>query len=462
LIGDCGVTVRHVILGSDTTLGSSILRVLVSIGNQEIVCCNPDGIIPTDIPTTNITTFNVDIRNMQMLEAILQEGDIIYNAQIYDDENILSLNFDNLHVTGLKNLLHIANQKKIKKIVSYLPQKISWDIPDNATEETELIPSTKYQKSLHKTLEAANLYFSQELFKDGNSSTQEVLHLDPPDDVLEVEELTESEPADENKNQDRDNNTEDTEVIEEDEGVDHPSLAVSPPSLSPSPPSLAASPPSLTTSSEDQETSNPETTESEDQPKSKDEDHSDDDEEPSLSEEMLEFEDIGYDVPLVIARISRFYGPFDYSITKKVCQSVRLQRMKVIGRLKKKISWINPLDAGRAMIIMADEKVKQGQYNINGFEATGVELIAAMDEINHSKTRIRRRLYLFSNFIVKFKLILSKLGFVNRIALDEIYGLNKTQVYSDEKARESWKWKPKYNLRTTSKDSLNWFVNHVL
>ena len=98
---------RHVILGSDTTLGSSILRVLVSIGNQEIVCCNPDGIIPTDVPTTNITTFNVDIRNIKMLEAILQEGDILYNAQVFDDENVISQDFDELHVLGLENLLKI-------------------------------------------------------------------------------------------------------------------------------------------------------------------------------------------------------------------------------------------------------------------------------------------------------------------------------------------------------------------
>ena len=165
---------------------------------------------------------------------------------------------------------------------------------------------------------------------------------------------------------------------------------------------------------------------------------------------------------LIIARISRFYGPFDYSITKKICQAIRLQRMTIVGKLRKKISWINPLDAGRAMIIMGDDKVKQGQYNISGFEATGSELIDTLEQINYSKTKIRRKFFFIANIKAKIKLKVSELGFINRIEFDEIYGLNRSQVFSVTKAQSAWSWKPKYDLIITSKDSLNWFVNHVL
>ncbi|MCE7736031.1 MAG: hypothetical protein GPJ54_14205 [Candidatus Heimdallarchaeota archaeon] len=431
-------SVRHVILGSDTTLGSSILRVLVSIGNQEIVCCNPDGMIPIDVPTTNITTFNVDVRNSQMLEAILQEGDVVYNAQVFDDENVISQDFEKLHVSGLKNILKVANQKNVKKVVSFLPQKISWNIPDKASEATELIPFTNYQKSLHKTLQMTNLYFEQTLFEDVIIENENEDEVDIDNGTSDETESAEHEEISVNEVSD--------EEIESQEIV----------SSSPKPPSLQVTPPSLGNSSTSTDSSDEKQSPIADDPTL-----IEDNQENSLEVDISE-EEPKYDVPLVVARISRFYGPFDYTITKKVCQGIRLQRISIVGKLRKKISWINPLDAGRAMIIMGDDKVKQGPYNITGFEATGSELIEAMEQINYSKTKIRRKLFFISNINTKIKMVFSKLGIINRIEFDEIYGLNRKQVYSDQRAQSEWNWKPKYDLTVTSKDSLNWFVNHVL
>ncbi|MHA2097307.1 MAG: hypothetical protein ACW99A_01365 [Candidatus Kariarchaeaceae archaeon] len=467
---------RHVILGSDTTMGSSILRVLVSIGNQEIVCCNPDGIIPTDVPTTNITTFNVDIRNSQMLEAIIQEGDIVYNAQIYDDENVITHNFEELHVNGLTNLLDIGNRKKIRKIISYIPQKISWNIPIGATEETELFPKTKYQKSLSRTLGIVEQYLSKELFENTEilEIESEIEIEDNNEEIIELKEKSINE-IEGNNEEIIDLGEETVDVIEDEENFENttsgeipeslttkvqpPSLSTSPPSLA-SPPSLSVTPPTLGSSPNQTKDIDPISKKS-DKNKSDQEEEGLEEENDNAMEEIQE-EYNKYEVPLVIARVSRFYGPFDYTLTKKICQGVRLQRMSITGKLRREISWINPLDAGRAMIIMGDQKVKEGQYNISGFNATGSELIAALERVNYSKTKIKRRFFFIANFVIKIKNIFAKMGLVNRIEFNEIYGFNRTQVFSDLKAQTEWNWKPKYDMETTSKDSLNWYVNHVL
>lgn len=462
---------RHVILGSDTPLGSSILRVLVSIADQEIICCNPDGTIPTDVPTTNIITFNVDIRKKNMLAAVIKKDDIIYNAQLIDNEDLLDKNVVDLHVQGLINLLKIGNEKEVKKIISYIPQKITWDVPLNADEETILIASTDYQKSLLSTLAVAENYMegkNYDLLQVTNESLKEsnepTLPTAPPEEV-EVDDEDDSD----NGGSEIENSilSHNEEINDENE-----TAPIAPPTLGVEE-STGINPPSLGGPKLESDLSQKIESDSEVRPEANPE-NEDENEEDLLhyDEESNEIEttqinndeilDLDTSVPLVIARIARFYGPFDEGITKSYCKAIRLQRIKVIGKLKNQISWINPLDAGRAMIIMGDTKVTQNQYNIIGFNATVMELLIELGNVNHSKTKIRKRFYFTQSLIIKIKSVLGKAGILKQINYEEVFGRNKTQVYSDNKARKSWRWKPKYNLNTTSKDSLNWFVNHVL
>ncbi len=462
---------RHVILGSDTPLGSSILRVLVLIADQEIICCNPDGTIPTDVPTTNIITFNVDIRKKNMLAAVIKKDDIIYNAQLIDNEDLLDKNVVDLHVQGLINLLKIGNEKEVKKIISYIPQKITWDVPLNADEETILFASTDYQKSLLSTLAVAENYMegknydllqvTDESLKESNepnlpTAPPEEIEVDDEDDSdsggSEIENSTLSHNEEINDENEAAPIAPPTLGIEESTGINPPSLGG---------PKLESDlSQKVETDSEVKPEANPENEdENEEDLLYEDEESNEIETTHDSNEEIL---DLDTSVPLVIARIARFYGPFDEGITKSYCKAIRLQRIKVIGKLKNQISWINPLDAGRAMIIMGDAKVTQNQYNIIGFNATVMELLIELGNVNHSKTKIRKRFYFIQSLIIKIKSLMGKVGILKQINYEEVFGRNKIQVYSDEKARNSWGWKPKYNLNTTSKDSLNWFVNHVL
>ncbi|OLS28730.1 MAG: hypothetical protein HeimC2_04600 [Candidatus Heimdallarchaeota archaeon LC_2] len=440
---------RHVILGSDTPMGASILRVLVSLGDQEVVCCNPDGIIPTDVPTTNIITFNVDIRKKNMLSAVLKKDDIVYNAQLLDNEDLISNNLIDLHVQGLINLLNVGNEKEVKKIISYLPQKISWEVPLDADEDTVLIPSTEYQKSLLTTLSVAEHYMENKYY--------DILNLEKEPSQIEVNDKSE---------EIEDLRTETTEDFEE--HVTDEKLSGGPPSLdSTKTPELGLPNlgPSLDPNGSEDNGINIEINEEtniDDSPLDKENKAIEEQKLSSNSEIEEELPILDTSVPLVIARMARFFGPFDEGLTKSYCKAIRLQRIKVIGKLKKKISWINPLDAGRAMTKIADEKVLQNQYNIVGFNATVLELLEELGKVNYSKTKIRKKFYFTRSILIRIKSLIAKIGFIKSINYEEVYGRNKTQVYSDNRALKSWGWKPKYDLGKTSKDSLNWYVNHIL
>jgi nucleoside-diphosphate-sugar epimerase len=125
------------------------------------------------------------------------------------------------------------------------------------------------------------------------------------------------------------------------------------------------------------------------------------------------------------------------------------------------ISWINPLDAARAMIILADTNLSFSrlQYNINGFTASCIDLLEKLDELNHSNLKLKTRILLFQKFKHWFKKVLTLVGKSNdrRYYLHLAY--NTRQTFDDTHARKEWNWEPKYDLEKTLKDSLNWYLN---
>ncbi|MDH5402684.1 MAG: NAD-dependent epimerase/dehydratase family protein [Candidatus Heimdallarchaeota archaeon] len=490
---------RHVIFGANSLIGSSILRTLVSLGVQNIVACDPLGTIPKGIITNNVTIKTGDIIDPYQLMDIIEEGDIIYNTEIVDDEDANFDDADLIHHIGLINLLGVSTYKKAKRIVLYLPQCMSWKIPDNADEETDLIPNTPYQMTLVTSLEIARKY------QAGKKYGWKLSNVEKMDETTENVDVEKPKPTDSKSN---------TPIIVS-SGPKPPTSGPKPPVQSSGPalnspslggpkppagfaiegenkvdkpvnkgPSLGGPKPPADFQSDNENKEKQSTVEPPLNNQNKDsspsspqnelndaktpmDDLSNNIEVVEPSEKEAEGEDDFVDeerVDLIITRIARPFGPFDNSLTKDFCKSIRLERMDIIGTMEFPISFINPLDAGRAMIMLADPAVntESKEFIINGFITTPVQLIRDLEKLNHSTTELNIESLNKINLITNVKKLLNKIKLQSYPKEAYYKKFNTPQIFDDTLAKNEFKWSPKYDRITTVKDAMNWFVNHIL
>lgn len=431
---------RHVIIGTNTLIGASIVRVLESIGGQEIVSCNPNGDEPEGVTGKNIQIEKADNLDPYSLMEILQKDDIVYNAQILENEDSDFDTSELHHNVGWINLLGIATHKKVRKIITYIPQLLGWKVSLNAVEDTIQENSSPYQLSLIEMINIAKKYWSGEDYGWSIDYSRDLAEAMVKNESLQNNELSNS------KEKDPANPSVSSGPVPPNIGGPI-SPAGSPISSSsgPQPPSInGPQPPSFGSPGSPQEI---------------------DDEKKQVKKDEInekEKEEEEERIPLVIARIARFFGSFDHYISQSFCQAVRLQRISIVGKVKNPISWCNPVDGGRSMIIMGDKKIQDGQYFINGFNATPIDILRALDNVNHSTIKITHKPLIFAKMKYNFKKLINKIGLKQTLEYSKLVKLNNLQQFNDQNARESWGWKERWDLESTTKETLNWYVNHVL
>lgn len=477
---------RHVVFGADTTIGSAIIRILSTLGVKQIIACSTTGHVPDGVDKRRIDDRIVDLLDAYSIYDLLEEGDIVYNTQIVDDDTAEFGEASLYNNVGLINLLGIATQAQVKRIVTYLPQQMGWDIPDNSDEETLPQNSSPMHRSLKQSLKIIKSYHEGEDY--GWNPENLAKFIRSAEETSKSTEASEDGPLGDELNETGSNNNKSGPKGPQMSspssgpklstpssgsslsGPKMPNTTESGPSTGPkmptqlsnsqetvSGPQLSAgpkpsTPQSDTTPNSTQETNNTSTTVEDQVEKSN--------EVETLIEEIQELDRIN----IVLARIPRLLGPSVQEPVVRFCEGIRLQRLTITGSCKQQISWINPLDAARAMIILADDSIEftRLQYNINGFTASCIEILNKFDEINHSNLQLRIKPLFIERVKHWIKSVLSFIGFSNDRAYFRYLAYNTRQTFDDSQARKEWNWEPKYDLEKTVKDSLNWYLNAKL
>ena len=410
------------VLGCNTQIGVALSRVLGTLDGFDIILCSPSGKIPMGIAVDRVSAAAADILDPYTLLDIFQEDDIVYNAQVLDDKDDLDdVEFTN-HL-GLINLLGIATISKVKRLVTYLPGIRGWDVPFGATEGAVHNNPSKYHNITNRAIELIRNYREGEKF--GWSDKQLVQWIEFRDGKEEPENINPKVPS-----------------------VTRP-VAPALSSSGPTPPTIGLpQAPSL------DENSPPEIS-----PATAEEEEIEGEEE-EIIEETIE---IDLDrVEIVVALTGRLFGAFDMELTKNLCECVRLERMTIIGKWNKPISWIVPEDAARAILIMSDHTVEPDMYNVFSFTATPMEILTELDSQNYSKLKIRRRSVFFARIRGSICQKLSLMHLCKPKPFDRILNFNTTQVLNQDHAIDKWDWEPKFNLKIAVKNALNWYINHVI
>ena len=458
---------RHVIVGSDTVIGSSIVRLLGSIKADNIIAVSRSGMIPEGVDPKIVEPKFGDVIDLYILNDIFQEDDIIYHCQIVSDERSSKEEAELINKIGFQNLLGIASLSKVQKIVIAFPQALGYDLPKTADENELGKTVSPIQKTLRNARETALNYINDESFGWAKTNIAKFAK-----QAEEAELRRKEQEAQEKAKEDADtSNEEDTDSDSSNGGSSSgPSMPSSGPSLggSSSGPSMPSSGPSLGGSSTDGSVSNLDDVNNSSELELSDTDKVNDD---SPSEEEVDtFEDeqlheLKLDrVPLILARLGRIFGPFDPDLTSQYCKGVRLQRMEVFGEIDYQISWINPIDGARAMIILGDPKteIKPGEFLVNGFNASPREILKTLDKINHSTIDLTINPITKERYKHYLKSIVSKLGFKVEDNYYHYLSFNRRQVFNDYKVRNAIGWEPNYGLKRTAKDAFNWFSSHQI
>ena len=158
---------RIVIFGADHLIGASVLRFLIKLRvSDEIVICSETGDLPDGVVQRE-NIFKADIRKKEDLRSIIQEGDIIYNGQIYTETMDYSDVFSklNLHRNGLINLIGVANEKKAKRVITYIPAFLSWlRIKEPITEDSHQHVIDEIHYTYSSALEVCQNYWKKSYY----------------------------------------------------------------------------------------------------------------------------------------------------------------------------------------------------------------------------------------------------------------------------------------------------------
>ncbi len=161
---------------------------------------------------------------------------------------------------------------------------------------------------------------------------------------------------------------------------------------------------------------------------------------------------------LAVARLGRIFGSYDHTITVEYCDAVRRGKLTVNGEINKQISWITPIDIGRALIILGDKTVPTGEYNMNSFIASPLEIIKQLDKQNHSKTLITHLDIKKELWRVKINNLLAGFGIGKMKETVSLFKYNVEQIFPDTEARNRWKWYPRYDFQKAIEDAFLWYI----
>ncbi|MCY3413553.1 MAG: hypothetical protein INQ03_18065 [Candidatus Heimdallarchaeota archaeon] len=162
-------------------------------------------------------------------------------------------------------------------------------------------------------------------------------------------------------------------------------------------------------------------------------------------------------VPLVLAKFSKTFGSYDRGLTTTYCDGIRSGNLTVLGPIDKKISWITPIDMARAMIIMGDKTVPFGDYFLNSFIASPLEILNELDKQNLTSCNITHLDLIQEARKIKIRNIFAKLGITKYRDINEIYEFNTECISSDEKAKKKWDWYPRLTFEKAITDAIEWF-----
>lgn len=421
------------VLGCNTQIGVALSRVLGTLDGLDIILCSPSGKIPMGIAVDRVSAAAADILDPYTLLDIFQEDDIVYNAQVLDDKDDLDdVEFTN-HL-GLINLLGIATISKVKRLVTYLPGIRGWEVPLDATENTIHNNPSQYHKITNRAIELLSNY--KEGKKFGWSDKQLVQWIEFRDGK---EDTQNANPIDSTV----------SEPVAPTTGPTPPSIGLPQAPSGPTPPNIGLpQPPSLDTDSPTEISPAP--------PVGEDIDV----EVEEIIEETIE---VNLDrVEIVVALTGRLFGAFDMDLTKNFCECVRLERMTIIGKWNRQISWIVPEDAARAILIMGDLTVEPDIYNIFSFTASPIQILSELDSQNYSTLKLRKRSMFFARIRGKLCHKLSLIHLCKPKSFDQILKFNITQVLNQDLAISKWDWEPKFNLKSATENALSWYINHVI
>lgn len=492
--------VRHVVLGAESFVGTLLLKLLITIGEDiSIVAISRSGFIASDIPGDQIEIIVGDILDPLSLYEVLEEGDIVYNTQVYFDMEADLSEIELTNHTGLVNLLGVAGLNKVNKVISYLPQQEGWKIPEVATETSIQEEPDKFQKITRKTLKMIDNYWRRNEFgwpsKDIRAWVKQ--NIDKPKYPIKFYD-------DEDYGLDEEEEESGEEITEEEVGVetDGKLEETKPEEKLPSGiDEISDQTEELTELDEmqllddeniidemvddeqgeleqlDEELERDETVMEKFWRRQRDEIKKRDERKKELDIELdkqKEKEDSDWEkerdrrrreilrVPLVVGRFGRIFGGYDRRLTLDYCDAIRKGSMTVIGNIDQKISWITPVDMARALIILGDKSVPKGQFILNSFLASSMEILNELDKINLTKIEMTHldlskelRKLRICNFLSKFKLCKHR-------SERDLMKFNTRQVFTDEKAVKRWNWYPRMTFERACLDAFQWYLEVIV
>ena len=514
---------RIVIFGADHLIGASVLRFLIKLRiSDEIVICSETGDLPDGVVQRE-NIFTADIRKKEDLRSIIQEGDIIYNGQIYTETMDYSDVFSklNLHRNGLINLIGVANEKKAKRVITYIPAFLSWlKIKEPITENTHqhLIDEIHYTYSA--ALEVCQNYWKKAYYGYLPESIAGDIVMNRTSDPTQDGESTGKSTRGLGQGGPSSNTSGNSNGGPATKSAGGPNLGGPSSNISGNPnggpatksaggPNLGG--PSSNTSGnpngepatksagepnlggvasgdskEDKEESNEskeyavvksekkddtEEIKEEGKKKGKNEDNTHEaelegeEEKAAVSGEsededpLIREED--FETKLIAIRGGRIFGPFEEEITPLLWKGVKIQKLEIHGSGSKVMSWVHPEDIAVAMIQASNFDV-EGDFMVKSFDISTRELIKKMDTFNYSTTQISFKSNLLLNIKLFFRRIFNPDALMVDVDLGTKFALSKGYVIDETKAVKSMRWASQHPLDVTIEESFDWFNDYYI
>ncbi len=494
------IFVRIVIFGADHLIGASVLRFLIKLRvSDEIVICSETGNLPDGVVQRE-NIFKADIRKKEDLRSIIQEGDIIYNGQIYTETMDYSDVFSklNLHRNGLINLIGVANEKKAKRVITYIPAFLSWlKIKEPITENSHQHVIDEIHYTYSSALEVCQNYWKKSYYGYLPESIAGDVALESASESTQDGESTGKSTGGPVQGGPVGGSSGKPSAVMKSSGG--PSLGG--PSSDPSgkqsekpseePTTESAEAPDLGgatsgDSKEDKEESNEskeyavvksekkddtEEIKEEGKKKGKNEDNTheaelegeeekaavsgeSEDEDPLIREEDFE-------TKLIAIRGGRIFGPFEEEITPLLWKGVKIQKLEIHGSGSKVMSWVHPEDIAVAMIQASNFDV-EGDFMVKSFDISTKELIKKMDTFNYSTTKISFKSNLLLNIKLFFRRIFNPDAIMVDVDLGMRFALSKGYVIDETKAVKFMRWASQHPLDVTIEESFDWFNDYYI
>ncbi len=484
---------RLVVFGVDKLVGGTIARYLIDKFDLEnLILCSSDGSSPEGL-FQKMTVNLADVRFPDHLRNIIQEGDILINGQVdlSFTKRTTPIEYIILHYQGLLNLLAIASENRASHVLTYIPAFLSWNEMKDVTEDTVQDSEDPIHISFQRALACCDAFWQKvELgevasYTDWFNVWEEDLIDNEVKSETKVPEGSVIEASADNKTDtkkppvlDGQKTIGDTPKLDQKPspiGAAKPPILTSQPSSSPpkldseqlsskteekggkkpilDTPSTTKKPPILDSAPSEPKPPNLGGAPSGPKP-------------PSLgnaaqTEDTKESQEQTDELRLTVIRGGFYFGPFDYDLSFQLCKDIRLERMKLYGDGTKPISWITAGDLGNAIREAINRKF-EGQLFIKSFDASIMDLVKALEGINHSKTEIEKVGGIIHSIRRWRKEQIVEETMVWDLTILLHYLHNNTYVLSDLSTKEKTGWAPRWSLAKAAKETMNWFIRYAI